>query len=82
MPIGRAAINRIYRNDVSGGCPQGIGDRSPEMLCYNVRPAFSAKNPGWEAKPFADDLATLPLDLLMANQEYSRSDINFFLLSE
>ncbi len=35
-----------------------------------------------EAEAFADDLATLPLDLLMADRGYSRSGVNLFLLPE
>jgi len=33
-----------------------------------------------EAEAFADDLATLPLDLLMSDRSYSRSGINLFLI--
>jgi len=32
------------------------------------------------AEPFADDVATLPLDLLMSEKRYSRSGVNLFLL--
>ena len=35
-----------------------------------------------EAEALADDLATLPLDLLMADRGYSRSGVNLFLLQE
>jgi len=34
-----------------------------------------------DAEAFADDLATLALDLSMAEKGYSRSGINLFLLS-
>jgi len=41
---------------------------------------YQESNP--EAEAFADDLATLALDLLMANQRYRRSGVNLFLLPE
>jgi FdhE protein len=41
---------------------------------------YQDSNPETEA--FADDLATLTLDLLMSNQGYSRSGVNLFLLPE
>jgi FdhE protein len=33
-----------------------------------------------QAEPFADDVATLSLDLLMSEKGYSRSGVNLFLL--
>lgn len=39
---------------------------------------YAEKSP--HAEPFADDVATLSLDLLMAEEGYSRSGVNFFLL--
>jgi FdhE protein len=41
---------------------------------------YHESNP--KAEAFADDLATLTLDLLMANQGYLRSGVNLFLLPE
>jgi FdhE protein len=35
---------------------------------------------GPQAEPFADDVATLSLDLLMSEEGYSRGGVNFFLL--
>jgi FdhE protein len=36
---------------------------------------------GPRAEPFADDAATLSLDLLMSEEGYSRGGVNLFLLS-
>jgi FdhE protein len=39
---------------------------------------YAEKSP--QAEPFADDVATLSLDLLMAEEGYARSGVNLFLL--
>ena len=41
---------------------------------------YLESNPG--AEPFADDLATIALDLLMAYRSYSRNGINLFLVGK
>jgi FdhE protein len=47
--------------------------------CRTYLKLFYLEKIPW-AEPFADDVATLSLDLLMAEEKYSRSGVNLFLL--
>ncbi len=60
-----------------------MGDAAKAEACDRchtyLKLFYLEQNP--RAEPFADDVATLPLDLLMAEAGYARSGVNLFLLS-
>ncbi len=60
-----------------------MGDAAKAEACDRchtyLKLFYLEQNP--RAEPFADDVATLSLDLLMSEAGYARSGVNLFLLS-
>jgi FdhE protein len=63
---------------IEGG-PGAVKAEACEQCRTYLKLFYLEKAP--QAEPFADDVATLPLDLLMSEKGYSRSGVNLFLLS-
>jgi len=60
-----------------GGSGRGQG-RSLREVPHYLKLFYLEKSPS--AEPFADDAATLSLDLLMSEEGYARGGVNLFLL--